>query len=252
MKAIKKYVSGLFLCMLFAPILGFSQKTEGMVVYERQEFWSKIIGQLNYLSNEEKDRVKQTWGKNDEGWKSKTKMFFNANESLLSNLEEASEYGWSSRTEDYYIYRNYEKEKKIELIEMMGKNYVLEDSLRAPKWKVLNQIKDVAGYICMKAVTEDTVKHQKITAWFTGDIPVSAGPERYYGLPGLILELEINDGDVVITANKVEFRKVEPKELAMPKLKGKKIKDADYDNLIAKHIKDSIKSYRNPYWAIKY
>jgi GLPGLI family protein len=252
MKAIIKYVSGLLLFLFFIPIAGFSQKTEGMIVYERQEFWSKIIGQLTYLSNEEKDRVKQTWGKNDEGWKSKTKMFFNANESLLSNLEEASEYGWSSRTEDYYIYRNYEKEKKTEIIEMMGKTYVIEDSLRAPSWKVLNQIKDVAGYICMKAVSEDTVKHQKITAWFTGDIPVSAGPERFYGLPGMILELEINDGDVIITASKVELRKLESKEMTLPKLKGKKIKDADYDALIAKHIKDSIKSYRNPYWAIKY
>ena len=252
MKAIIKYVSGLLLFLFFMPTLGFSQKNEGMVVYERQEFWSKIIGQLTYLSNEEKDRVKQTWGKNDEGWKSKTKIFFNANESLLTNLEEASEYGWSSRTEDYYIYRNYEKEKKIEIIEMMGKTYVLEDSLRAPSWKILNQIKDVAGYICMKAVSEDTVKHQKITAWFTGDIPVPAGPERFYGLPGLIMELEINDGDVLITASKVELKKVETKDLTLPKLKGKKIKDADYDNLIAKHIKDSIKSYRNPYWAIKY
>lgn len=252
MKAISKYVFGLLLLSLFSPLSGFAQKTEGMVTYERQEFWSKIIGQLTYLSNEEKDRVKQTWGKNDEGWKSKTKMYFNANESLLTNLEEASEYGWSSRTEDYFIYRNYSQEKKIEIIEMLGKTYVIEDSLRAPNWKVLNQIKDVAGYICMKAVSEDTVKHQKITAWFTGDIPVSAGPERYYGLPGMILELEINDGDVVITASKVEFKKLENKELALPKLKGKKIKDADYDNLIAKHIKDSIKSYRNPYWAIRY
>lgn len=252
MKAISKYVFGLLLFAFFTPLFGFAQKTEGMVVYERQEFWSKIIGQLTYLSNEEKDRVKQTWGKNDEGWKSKTKMVFNANESLLTNLEEASEYGWSSRTEDYFIYRNYEKEKKIEIIEMLGKTYVIEDSLRAPRWKVLNQIKDVAGYVCMKAITEDTVKHQKITAWFTGDIPVSGGPERFYGLPGLILELEINDGDVLITASKVEFKKLENKELALPKLKGKKIKDADYDNLITKHIKDSIKSYRNPYWAIKY
>lgn len=252
MKAIIKFRFRLLLFILFTPLLGFSQKNEGVVIYERQEFWSKIIGQLTYLSNEEKDRVKQTWGKNDEGWKTKTKLHFNANESLLTNLEEASEYGWSSRTEEYYIYRDFEKEKKTEIIEMMGKTYIIEDSLRAPSWKVLNQIKDVAGYICMKAVTEDTVKHQKITAWFTGDIPVSAGPERYYGLPGLILELEINDGDVVITASKVEFKKL-TNELALPKkLKGKKIKDADYDKLIANHIKDSIKSYRNPYWAIKY
>jgi GLPGLI family protein len=127
----------------------------------------------------------------------------------------------------------------------------VDDSLHTPKWKVMNQIKDVAGYICMKAVTEDTVKKQKITAWFAGDIPISAGPERYFGLPGVILELDINEGDVVITATKIEFKKLD-KELIIPKTKGKKIKDADYDALLRKHLKDSIKSQRNPYWAIRY
>lgn len=251
MRAINKYPLRLLLLILLMPFMSFAQKNEGMVIYERQEFWSKIVAQLSYMSNEEKERVKQTWGRDDEGWKTKTKLFFNANESLLTNVEEASEYGWSSRSEEYYIYRNFEKEKKTEIIEMLGKTYIVDDSLHAPNWKIMNQIKDIAGYICMKAVTEDTVKHQKITAWFTGDIPVSTGPERFFGLPGLILGLEVNDGDVVITATTVEFKKLD-KEISLPKLRGKKIKDADYDQLIAKHIKDSIKSYRNPYWAIKY
>ena len=134
---------------------------------------------------------------------------------------------------------------------MLGKTYVIEDSLHTPSWKIMNQIKDVAGYICMKAVAEDTIKKQKITAWFTGDIPVPAGPELYFGLPGVILELDINDGDVLIEATKVEFKKLD-NELILPKTKGKKIKDKDYDTLLRNHIRDSIKSQRNPYWAIRY
>ena len=39
-------------------------------------------------------------------------------------------------------------------------------------------------------------KEQIITAWFTPDIPVGQGPGSYWGLPGLILE--VNDGRTAI------------------------------------------------------
>ncbi|MDQ1086873.1 GLPGLI family protein [Siphonobacter sp. SORGH_AS 1065] len=94
------------------------------------------------------------------------------------------------------------------------------------------------------------MKNQKIIAWFADDIPVSVGPERMYGLPGIILELDYNDGVSVITATKVEMKKVDPKELVLPKMKGKKINMADHDRIIKEHIKDSIGARRNPYWGV--
>ena len=127
----------------------------------------------------------------------------------------------------------------------------MDDTLHAPTWKILNQIKEVAGYICMKAVTVDTVKNQTITAWFAQDIPVQAGPERFFGLPGLILELDVNDGDVTIIASKVEFKKL-TNEFNLKKMKGKKISDAEYNKIIADFIKESIKGERNPFWGLRY
>jgi GLPGLI family protein len=104
----------------------------------------------------------------------------------------------------------------------------------------------------MKAETEDPIKKQKITAWFAQDIPVPAGPERYHGLPGLILELNLNDGDVVIEATNVAFKKVTPDEFKLPKVKGKKINDPAYDTLIKEYIAQQIKAHQNPYWEIRY
>ena len=228
-------------------------KDEGVVTYERVQYWTKIYARLTYLSQEEKDRMKLTWGSDDE-WKLKMKLSFNPRASLYTYESEQGEtedgsYSW--RQDEFVIQRDFEKSKKTEIHEMLGKTYILEDSLAAPDWKILNQIKEVNGYLCMKAVSEDTTKKQKIVAWFAQDIAVSAGPERYFGLPGLIMELDINDGDVLITATKVEFKKLD-KETALPKLKGKRITEKTYTQLLWKHIDESIKARRNPYWAIRY
>lgn len=245
----------LFLFVLIATT-SLAQKTEGVVSYKRKTYWTKIISRMIYLSQEEKDRAAQTW-KNfeEENNAEKMKLAFNANESLYTYASEQSEtddgsYSW--RNQELKLYRNFEKDKKIEVVEMLGKTYIVEDSLHTPVWKIGNQIKDVAGYICMRAEMDDPIKKQTITAWFAQDIPVSAGPERTNGLPGLILELSLNDGDVVIEATGVAFRPLTPDDLKLPKLKGKKINDAGYDALIRQHITDSMTAHRNPYWSIRY
>jgi GLPGLI family protein len=226
-------------------------KTEGLVQYERTTFWVNIMSRLTYLSAEEKDRIKLTWGSTDEGWKQKMTLAFNESQSLYAYGEDNAEQGWSGRKETFFLTKNFVAEHSTDYIDMLGKTYIVDDTLHTPTWKILNQIKEVAGFICMKAETVDTVKNQKITAWFAQDIPVMAGPERYFGLPGLILELDINDGDVVITASKVEFKKL-TNEFNLKKMKGKKISDAEYTKIIADFIKDSIKGERNPYWGLRY
>lgn len=240
-------------CLLSA-LAANAQNTEGIVSYERKSYFTKIMARMTFLSQEQKDRMAQTY-KNDEEYKEKMKLAFNENESMYTYGSEQGEtddgqYSW--RHDDYQLYRNFEKDKKIDIMEMLGKTYIVEDSLHTPRWKIGDQIKEVAGHICMKAESEDPIKKQKITAWFAQDIPVPAGPERYNGLPGLILELNINDGDVIIEATKVAFKKLTPNDLKLPKLKGKKIDDAAYDALLAKHIKESMAAQRNPFWSIRY
>ena len=239
----------IFIIIAVSQALAQAQSHEGVVTYERVQYYTKIIARLDFLSQEEKDRAKLTWG-NDDEWKEKTVLYFNEKESKYENLNE--EGGWG-RPEDFVIYRNYEKEKKTDFESVSGKTYLVEDSLSTPQWKVMNKIKEIKGYLCMMAVSKDTIKNQTITAWFANDIAVQSGPEKFFGLPGLILELDINDGDVIITADKVELKPVTPEQLALPKkLKGKKLNQQQYNVLLADLIRTSIKGRRNPYWSIRY
>lgn len=246
------YLKTLLLVLLTLP--SWAQKMEGVVTYERVQYQAKIYSRLTFLSQEEKDRIKMTWGNRDE-WKTKMKLYFSPTQSKYTyfNTQGQTEEGtYSWRQDEYEIYRDFDKERKTEIIEMLGRTYIVDDSLNMPRWKIMNQIKDINGHVCMMAVTEDTIRNQKITAWFADDIPVQAGPERYYGLPGLIMELNINEGDVIITATTIEMKPV-AEDLKLPKkLKGRKITDTEYDKIISTHIRDSVKSHRNPYWAIRY
>ncbi len=241
----------IFLLSAFPTI---AQKLEGVVTYERTQDFAKILARLPFLSLDQKERMKASY-KNFSESKHKLVLYFNEDQSLYTNEDEywRSEDGrYSSRNSDYIIRRDFKQETKSDVIEMLGKTYLVEDSLKTPQWKILNQLKDIAGHICMKAETEDPIRGQKIVAWFAQDIPVSAGPEQYSGLPGLILELDINDGDAVVTATKIDLRDVSKELTASKKIKGKKIKTADYDKIIKDHIQSSIKAQENPYWGIRY
>ena len=62
-------------------------------------------------------------------------------------------------------------------------------------WEITDEEKEIAGYKVRKAITDsygdktELLYTGKAIAWFTTDIPIPTGPERYYGLPGLIVEL---------------------------------------------------------------
>lgn len=78
-------------------------------------------------------------------------------------------------------------------------------------------------------------KEVTITAWYTPEIPVSQGPEGYWGLPGLILE--VNDGKTTILCSKIVLNpkeKIEIKALT----KGKVVSQKEYDDAVIKKMEE--------------
>lgn len=73
-------------------------------------------------------------------------------------------------------------------------------------WKIENESKKIDNYICYKATLIEKYKNRMneekqktVVAWFCPEIPYSFGPNEYYGLPGLILELEKDENKYVAT-----------------------------------------------------
>ena len=74
-----------------------------------------------------------------------------------------------------------------------------------------------------------------VTAWYAPEIPVSQGPENYWGLPGLILE--INDGNAVTLCTKIVLNVKEKLEIK-PMSKGKTVSQKKYDEIVIEKNKE--------------
>lgn len=140
-----------------------------------------------------------------------------------------------------------DKESK-RAVEFFGKNFLVEDSLRTYNWKLEKDIKRIGKYTCFKATTlveksknsfskdmDSLNTHSLVTVWYTPEIPVSLGPGKYWGLPGLILSVQSETNQVVCT--EIVLNVIEKVEIKAPK-SGKKISEEEFQEIVIKKTKE--------------
>ena len=98
------------------------------------------------------------------------------------------------------------KKKQVQLFESINaKIFLVEDNYIMPDWTITNESKVIAEYPCIKATT--TFRGKKWIAWFAPQVPLSCGPWKLHGLPGLIMESSDVDGFYTMQVEKIEFVK---------------------------------------------
>lgn len=170
-------------------------------------------------------------------------------------------------------YKNVKDKQYSNDKEFMGKEFMVKDSLTSLNWKMEAETRVIGGYTCYKATAikkpsatdfrnmrprkDDAEKKEGakpaeekktnfldavevpkeivITAWYTPEIPVSQGPEGYWGLPGLILE--VNDGRTTILCSKVVLNPKDKVEIK-PITKGKVVSQKEYDDAVMKKMEE--------------
>lgn len=134
------------------------------------------------------------------------------------------------------IYCNANEKKLLQAKDVFGKKFIIESVIEKKKWKLLPEQKELLGYQCVKATLEEQDK--LITAWFTTEIQIPVGPEMYYGLPGVILEVQIQGEDIeeTIVATDIQLTD-DPQPIKAPR-KGKVISQEEYEVILENQLKE--------------
>jgi GLPGLI family protein len=156
------------------------------------------------------------------------------------------------------LYKNIADQSFLEEQDMMGKAYLVKDMLEPVEWELSNETKKVGNYTVQKAsytrivdskrfstgMTEmENVKDTlQVTVWFTPEIPVAHGPENFFGLPGLILEVQ-NQGRTLI-CEKIELNpSADPVVIERPS-KGKEITQVEFRTVQEEGMKQMMNRYQ--------
>ena len=95
----------------------------------------------------------------------------------------------------YKVTQDYQKNKTYLNVRIGSDSYkVLED--RVLDWKILPEKEKIGNWEAQKATTE--FGGRKWTAWFCEEIPLSDGPYKFKGLPGLIVKISDADNSHVM------------------------------------------------------
>ena len=156
-------------------------------------------------------------------------------------------------------FKNINEKRFVNQTEIMGKRFLVKDSLPNYQWELSTETKNIGNYTCYKAtftrevedikmVFEDgESKEDKIkkivttTAWYTPQVPVSNGPDNYQGLPGLILE--INDGERLIVCTEIILNPSEKIEVKAPE-KGEIVSQEAYDKIQEEKTKELMDRFK--------
>ncbi|WP_375579184.1 GLPGLI family protein [Marivirga tractuosa] len=89
-------------------------------------------------------------------------------------------------TDDPKVYKDFVNDTYLEKTNLIGKPFLIKDTIPQFNWKITNDTTSIGKFLCKKAIATNTTG-KEIIAWFAAEIPISAGPAEYGGLPGLIL-----------------------------------------------------------------
>lgn len=86
----------------------------------------------------------------------------------------------------------------------IDEKYIITDTLSNITWRFTDEYRDIAGFECRR-VNGSTPDSLYLVAFYTDQIPVSAGPALSHGLPGMILGLAIPEMHIQYWATKVDY-----------------------------------------------
>ncbi|NND10271.1 MAG: GLPGLI family protein [Flavobacteriaceae bacterium] len=177
-------------------------------------------------------------------------------------------------------YKNVKDQAMLQEQEFFGKQFLIKDSLPKLEWVMGTETKQIGQYTAFmatatkkvsetdwmnmrrrrngddekkkdsveqdstntKQISEDIEipKEITVTAWYTPQIPINQGPGEYWGLPGLILEVQ--SGRTTILCSKIVMNPEEKEEIKKPS-KGEEVTQKEYEETVKKKMEEMREMY---------
>jgi GLPGLI family protein len=224
----KIIIIGSILASLAVAHVGFGQGPGGVILYE-----VKVNLHRRLPSDREtmKDAIPEFNVHQEE-------LFFNETASLYKPVEEDEDEFEADgggmrmrfRRQQGEYYTNQAMAASIVQQDIMGKKYLIQDSLSVLPWKLGAETKTILGYTCRQASYYSEERKQEIVVWYTDTLRPFLGPERFNSLPGGVLQVDMNAGEIVITAQQVTLRPLKKNELKAP-TGGERITQAEFQKI---------------------
>lgn len=169
-------------------------------------------------------------------------------------------------------YKNIKDSLFLQENELLGKNFLVNDKLTALDWKMSGETKQIGQYTAFKATAmkeastagfsprgprgprggnndqasadndeAEAPKMVEVIAWYTMQIPVNQGPGKFWGLPGLILE--VHEGNTSILCTKIELNSENSETIKRPS-KGKKVTQEEYNKIAKEKMEEMRENFR--------
>lgn len=114
------------------------------------------------------------------------------------------------------------------------KYFSVYEKIPIMQWEFINETKKINIYNCKKAKTN--FRGRNYNVWYTEEIPISVGPWKFNGLPGLILSVEDSEGIYKWYAKKIIYNYKDKIYFSDIKLRMKKYKQITFKELDVKII----------------
>lgn len=155
----------------------------GSIIFEKKVNLQRLMENSTFSERSKKYKI-SSW-----------ELSFDTSKSLFQpekkqeDNQDFSFYGLTENSENE-LYANYLQDKRVIKKRILGEDYLLNDSIPKLDWKIMHEVRNIAGYDCRKAIAviNDSVY---VVAFYTDEILLKGGPEGFSGLPGMILGLAI-------------------------------------------------------------
>ncbi|UII24905.1 GLPGLI family protein [Fulvivirga maritima] len=141
-----------------------------------------------------------------------SQFIFHKEDTTIQGVNTAEFFHYFRHYETYYdlLSKNVTEQRLMKDKEMM----LIAQWNNNLNWKMTGESKKIMGYTVQKAAAPayemaekgSDLDYKEAVAWFTTEIPFQAGPERYFGLPGLILELSFTGRSIFYEVKEIDIK----------------------------------------------